>query len=162
MVPEPLFSRRVRNLSSRTHSAKWSISRANWSFLLSGRHFDFVFPHQLNAPGHALRCGPEPSATGSLRRRWFELSGHEKIYIQSPFETRWVRRRAGAVHGGDWSRPISVPRYGARWQSHMRSACNVAVNPSAPSKQKWRGSQQSTTAFRVQRATSTASVSTRT
>src|SRR5580704_15810888 len=36
----------------------------------------------VSVPGHALRCGPETSATSPLRWRWFELSGHERTYIQ--------------------------------------------------------------------------------
>jgi hypothetical protein len=36
----------------------------------------------LSVPGHALRCGPETSVTSPLRWRWFELSGHERTYIQ--------------------------------------------------------------------------------
>ena len=37
----------------------------------------------LSVPGHALRCGPETSVTSPLRWLWFELSEHEKTYIQS-------------------------------------------------------------------------------
>jgi hypothetical protein len=39
-------------------------------------------PLEVSVPGHALRCRPETSVTSPLRGLWFELSGHEKTYIQ--------------------------------------------------------------------------------
>ena len=37
----------------------------------------------VSVPGHALRCGPETSVTSPLRWLWFELSRHQRTYIQS-------------------------------------------------------------------------------
>src|SRR5271163_1742673 len=51
--------------------------------MLAQKYSCNLMGREMSVSGHALRCGPETSVTSPLRRLWFELSGHEKIYIQS-------------------------------------------------------------------------------
>src|SRR5258708_27515498 len=67
--------------------------------------------------GHALRCGPETSVTSPLRRLWFELSGHEKIYIQSSRPWECGNHEGISKECGEGGKPAS-------WLSVLSILCH--------------------------------------